>query len=576
MTQGTRGLNLIVAGLLSFLTVGQATSLLSREEWTESSWASIEPSKELAWVPCYFEPLECTRLQVPLDYSDPEGESAAIAITRLKANVSADSPEYRGPILFNPGGPGNSGVEFVVGSGQDVAQIVGPEFDIVSFDPRGLSRSTPRIEWFESREERTLWYQTGFKELNHSSDNVASFYARSRINGQLVQERFMDLLPYFSTAHVAQDMQRIVEAHGRDKLQFWGFSYGSVLGATFAAMFPDKVERLIIDGIVDAESDYFTGQWKRGTLDTDKAINWFFRDCYNAGPELCAFYDSSPEAIEAKLNRLYESIIRAPVAVRTELSYGLVDYESLRSILLIALYAPAVWPRLASGLAGLEAGDGTAIWKVFEGPQFECACNSSKYAFERVLDGQQTYICNDAGVVPSSLDDAQKHWQESLEVSGWNSMFAGVQVSCSSWPEFPRDFFRGPISGNTSHPLLIIGNTADPVTSVQAAHVVSKRFPGSVVLTQDSSGHGSTAAPSICTANAVRTYFINGTLPEPGTICPIIGHSFDLLNSTSKSSKRELSEAGFKEEDIEVLHALKRMGTSSLKSRGLGISPFGI
>ena len=89
----------------------------------------------------------------------------------------------------------------------------------------GLSRSTPRIEWFESREERTLWYQTGFKELNHSSDNVASFYARSRINGQLVQERFMDLLPYFSTAHVAQDMQRIVEAHGRDKLQFWGFSY---------------------------------------------------------------------------------------------------------------------------------------------------------------------------------------------------------------------------------------------------------------------------------------------------------------------------------------------------------------
>ncbi|KAK7023681.1 hypothetical protein VNI00_016564 [Paramarasmius palmivorus] len=212
----------------------------------------------------------------------------------------------------------------------------------------------------------------------------------------------------------------------------------------------------------------FTGQWKLGALDADKALNWFFNDCHNAGPELCAFYDSTPEAIGARLNKLYESTIRVPVAVRIEGSYGFVDYENLRGAIISSLYGPSHWPKLATALADLESGDGSGIWNISGVPLFECACNSSEYTFEKVLDGQQTYICNDAGIVPSSLEDAEKHWQESLEVSGWNSQFASAQISCSSWPEFQRNFFRGPISGNTSYPMLIIGNTADPVTSIQA------------------------------------------------------------------------------------------------------------
>ncbi|KAK7040312.1 hypothetical protein VNI00_009780 [Paramarasmius palmivorus] len=392
--------------------------------------------------------------------------------------------EYRGPILFNPGGPGGSGIDLVIGRGEYLAQIVGPQFDVVGFDPRGVSRSTPRVEFFESREERTLWYIPPGTELNHSSVDVASFWARSKINGQLVQERFIDLLPYFTTSHVAQDMLHIADAYGVEKLQYWGFSlmsqlfpprYGSVLGSTFAAMFPDKVGRLLIDGIVDAENDYYNNARKSMTLDTDKALNWFFNDCHNAGPGACAFYDSSPETMNERLNKLYDSIIRAPVAVRTELSYGVVDYALLRELLFSSLSSPfLIWPGLATGLAELEAGNGTALWKLFEQapPSPLCSCNSPDLAFENVLDARQAFGCNDGDVVPPGLEDAEKHYKESLEISGWASMTAGIRISCSAWPRISKDFFRGPISGNTSHPLLIIGNSADPVTPLQAQVLV--------------------------------------------------------------------------------------------------------
>ncbi|KAK7022930.1 hypothetical protein VNI00_016820 [Paramarasmius palmivorus] len=397
MTPRSRGLRLVSA--LLFSLGGVLAHCLETEGWSELSWASIEPTKELAWRPCYdtVGSFECGRLQVPLNYSDPDGQSAAIALIRIKANVSSDSPEYRGPVLYNPGGPGGSGVDDLLVYGKRLAKTVGPEFDILSFDPRGQ---------------------------NSSSQYVSNIWARSKIEGILAEERLADVLPHIQTDHTARDMLRINEAHGREKIQYWGISYffqdtATVLGATFAAMFPDKVERLVIDGVVDVANDYYTAQWREMLLDADKALQWFFKDCHAAGPELCAFYDESPEAIRSQT--------------------------------------------------------------------------------------EQT---------------------ASLEISDWAEMAAAARISCSHWPKIPKTFFRGPISGNTSHPILLIGNSADPATPLHAAQVVSQGFPGSVVLTQDYAGHASISAPSFCTENALRAYFLNGTLPEPGTVCPVEGTAF--------------------------------------------------
>ncbi|KAK7020737.1 hypothetical protein VNI00_017592 [Paramarasmius palmivorus] len=212
-----RGIRLVLATLLSLLGGGtlavdpsqspsESAHLNPRLDWTEASWASIEPSKELAWVKCYDGTFECARLQVPLDYSNPESQSAAIALIRIKSNVSTDSPDYLGPVLYNPGGPGVSGIDLVLGIGQSlVANVLGPEFDFVGFDPRGIARSTPRVSWYETRVERQLWSQPTVKELNHSSDNVASYWTRTKITGQLAEERASDILPYMQTDFTAHE-----------------------------------------------------------------------------------------------------------------------------------------------------------------------------------------------------------------------------------------------------------------------------------------------------------------------------------------------------------------------------------
>ncbi|KAK1231140.1 hypothetical protein PQX77_005746 [Marasmius sp. AFHP31] len=503
-------------------------------EWTESSWAKLKPSKELKWVDCYPGGFECGRLQMPLDYNKPEEELAAIALIRLRANVSTDSTEYRGPILFNPGGPGGSGVDLIRGRGAMLAKVVGPQFDIVGFDPRGVSRSTPRVSFYESRVERELWARSKLRELNMSSDTVASSWARNEITGELAAQRDEHILAHINTDHTARDMLKITEAHGRKKLQYWGFSYGTVLGSTFAAMFPDNVERLVIDGVVDVTDDYYTAQWTTNLRDTDDVLQWFFKDCLNAGPKDCAFYESSTEAMSSKLNKLYGAIIQSPVPVHTNTSYGIVDYARLRGTIFRTFYQPFNnWPRLATGLTELMNGNGTMIYSMLDADRFQCSCDPLEKAFEGVEDAGTAIACNDGDVVPSDLESAQEHYANILKISEWGSLWAGIRLACASWPRIPKTQFRGPIAGNTSFPLLLIGNKADPVTPLWAAHTVSKGFPGSVVLSQDSVGHCSLSAPSVCTARVVREYFVNGTLPDAGTWCPIDGSPFDPSNSSS-------------------------------------------
>ncbi|ESK88631.1 hypothetical protein Moror_3085 [Moniliophthora roreri MCA 2997] len=514
---------LTTACILVCLTRGA----VSQATWNESSWLSITPTQNLTWVPCYDGGLECGRFQVPLNYADPEGQSAAIALVRMKANVSADSTDYLGPILFNPGGPGGSGVDYIVSLGTKLREILGPQFDLVGFDPRGVSRSTPRVTIYETLDERLSWQRSGIWELNSSlQDNVASYWARAKIIAQLAEERHGDFLPYINTDHTARDMLRITEAYGREKLQYWGISYGTALGSTFAAMFPDKVQRLVIDGVLDVQDDYYTMGWKDVVSDTDATLKWFFKDCHDAGAEKCSFYESSAEAIEERLNRLYQSIIRAPVPVR---GAGLIDYASLRFVIFNALYYPLTrWSTLATALADLEKGNGTTLAQM-SGlvPSSSPDSDDAPVSFANNDESQTVIVCNDGDAVPPSLEHAQQHYEESLKVSEWGSMSSAMRIKCSGWPNIPKAPFRGPISGNTSHPILLIGNTADPITPLSAAHKVSKGFPGSVVLQQDCAGHTSIlAGPSVCTYNIIREYFVNGTLPEPGTVCPIEGSPF--------------------------------------------------
>ncbi|KAJ7037302.1 Alpha/Beta hydrolase protein [Mycena alexandri] len=462
-----------------FAVIGVFSSLQALAD-TNFRWNKLEASDKLVWTPCY-SGLQCSLLQVPLDYSSATAGTASIAIARYPANCTES--EYRGPILLNDGGPGGSGVDYVVEVGASIATIIGKQFDIVGFDPRGVSYSTPTVSFFRTAAERALWMPATsdivFPALNQTADAVAQQWVRAQILGQLaVNRNDGNYIQHITTDNTARDMLRITEAFGFEKVQYWGVSYGSVLGSTFAAMFPDKVGRVVVDGVMPMDT-WYSANLTREAADTDKALQTFFDGCAAAGPEACAF--SAPSSIEvaAKLDALFAAIEIQPVPVITPVSYGVVDYTFLRNSVFHALYSPYdSFVALAQGLADLAMGNATTL-----------------YTAEGAIS------CGDMAI-------------ESDTVSQLQAYYASIQAISSI-----ADLY-GPFGAlNTSFPLLVIGNTADPVTPIAGAKSTVDAFPGSALLTIDAPGHTSLGAPSTCFYGYLRQYFQNGTLPPQSTVC---------------------------------------------------------
>ncbi|KAJ7269217.1 Alpha/Beta hydrolase protein [Mycena rebaudengoi] len=518
-------------------------------------WDQLTPSQDLDWVQCY-STFQCTRLEVPLDYSDPNVGTAALAIIRLPANVS--EAQYRGPLLFNPGGPGGSGVDSLVANGPSFQAVLGSQsnqYDIVSFDPRGVRYSTPIAAFFETDAERALWNAAApFASLNASSDAIPQAWGRAHLLGAIAAQRdASQILKYLTTDNVARDMLQITQKFGFEKLQYYGISYGSVLGATFAALFPngiqEKVERILIDA-----------NWTIDVTDTDKALQTFFDSCAAAGPDLCAFYKPTVVEIADRLMALTASIRTQPIPVLTPAGYGLVDYSLLRLSVLEALYRPfSLFPTLARGLAALENGDGSILHSISQEPTFQCDC-ANNTASPPTDDSTVAIECGDAIEVTDSIEEVTEFYQNAVKTSQFAEFSVGsTRISCAGWKVYREDRFKGPVAAaNTSFPLLLVTTTADPITPKAEALKTQAGFPGSVLLTQDGPGHTSLSAPSLCTTGYFRQYFLNGILPPPETVCPVDATLFGAsANSTSKR-------AALSADEEEVLAALMAVSDSVL------------
>ncbi|KAK0445905.1 TAP-like protein-domain-containing protein [Armillaria borealis] len=488
---------------------------------SDFDWSTIEPTSELSWVDCYSD-YKCTRFQVPIDYSNEDGGKAALAVIKFPAQSET---EYKGTILINPGGPGGSGVSALTSSTPLAVSVFGNQYDIVSFDPRGVANSTPRAEFFLSKAEQYQWLASTNNwatVVNTTSDQIPHLWASAQVLAELALEKDNGILNYISTDNVARDMLRITEAAGQEKLQYLGISYGTVLGSTFAAMFPDKVERMVLDGVVDVDA-YYSGGWRNTIVDADKVMQSFFDGCVATGPDGCAFYASTAEQISDNLDSLYDSLLIQPVPVVSPPFYGVVDYTALRNTVWYALYEPyGLFSILAEGLASLAAGNGTIIYRV----QADVYNPSSGY--DNSWDAGFAIACGDAANNTDSVADLFEYWDGIKE----------RRIQCSGWKFHREGRFTGPVGGNTSYPILLIGNTADPVTPLSAAKKLSTAFLGSVVLTQNSSGHTSISASSECTHAYVQAYFQNGTLPKEGTVCEVESEMFPTSSDAISGQRR--------------------------------------
>ncbi|KAI2623133.1 alpha/beta-hydrolase [Hypoxylon sp. NC1633] len=559
------------------------------ELWTE--WSTITPSEKLIWQPCfgiYGSDLKCARLTVPMDYHRPLNESTDnpkvhIALVMKPGRYRTDDPSSysESPLLLNPGGPGGSGANFAMVTGQNLHAVLGGSYDVIGFDPRGVGATTPKADCFVASDDplgldgrnvayvnRLGWLTSGHDVGLVNSSNVAlsKLNARAKALSKLckrVDEAGGDnsIFRYASTPNVARDMLSIVQAWDewrsvpstsparsirksqttdelwtdtttgskdstKGKLVYWGFSYGTILGATFASMFPDKVGRLILDGVVDADQ-YVDRLSKDAILDADETWETFFSYCAEAGPR-CRFYElgDEPEDIKLRFSEVMERLEKEPIIViPSDINVPvLVTAGDVKSIVFTSLFAPVLaFPSLAILLRAI-ADD--RLDSLVAGPVPTLFCHKLKLPLWPD-DAQPAVGCSDKRYkLNDDVPTLQKRFEEMASYSSFADiwMSIGANLVCNGWEieakEPPMRWGDHPVNKTnpieTSFPILFMSNNLDPVTPLHGALKMTQKFSKASLVVQKAEGHCTVACVSLCTINHIRAYIDKGVLPpEP-------------------------------------------------------------
>lgn len=579
---------------------------------------------------------------MPLDWFNGThpNASVSIAIAKLPAQVAVDDPRYAGPVLINPGGPGGSGVALATLEAHQLRTIVDPSgtegkfYDILGFDPRGIGYTEPKAECMPDDPSAWSWQLRESTEgiLGSSDAALGRLWSMSHAFGSACKQHSdangesPDIKNYITTASVARDMLEIAEKHaewaaeesnknsrqglafsklpasqteagkqtiyrrGDVKLTYLGFSYGTYLGSTFAAMFPDRVGRLVLDGVVSAH-DYNNGLAQGSLHDTERDMKSFYTFCFISGPAVCpiATGSSSFEEIEERTQRIIKSLYHNPIALNTFIGPEIFTYSDLKTIIFAGLYSPTlVFPVLSQIISAVEAGRGplleTLAIALHTTHVYTCpALNDTAKPADNFGVALDAILCGDGGsLVDSDIQSMEEYWQllESISPTA-GAIWAMLRMRCSGWPFRPltswgRDSL---FHGNTSHPILFLSATADPVTPLQSARTMSSKYKDSVVLIQDSAGHCTLFSPAPCTIAAVKQYFQTGELPPPETVCvpPTSPWSLNSTDPKSPFYDPSLGPAVFvAEEGLErEMEAAKSLQRWAARNLGFGRSHLG-
>ena len=452
---------------------------------------------KIAWTDCSGG-FQCGTLAVPLDYSHPEGRTINLALIRKPATSSATRI---GSVLVNPGGPGESGIEFLRSDVSSLANL-NRRFDLVTWDPRGVAGSTPVTCVDGPQEDDYLSIDT---VLDDPQEKAAAIQADKDFAAGC-QRRSGDLLPFMDTASTAKDMDQIRAAVGDSKLTYLGFSYGTFIGQWYAKLFPTRIRALSLDGVLDPTISANEGL-RAQVVGFEQNLQAFLADC--KARTSCAYGRTGDPA--SKLNAAMARLDTTPLKVG-----GRQLTRSLAMTgLLVTLYDQSLWRFLDQGLTALDSGDGRTLLLLADLYNKRKADGTYANLFNGAY--QATY-CLDFQVPTdvAAYDQLGPSFANASPLFGPWSQYSNLQ--CTYWPVKPKNP-TGPLPIKGAPPILLVGGTNDPATPYAEAQAVSRLIEGSILLTRTGNGHTSYDS-SPCAHAAEDAYLIDLTLPAAGTVCP--------------------------------------------------------
>ncbi|MHA7135232.1 alpha/beta hydrolase [Oerskovia turbata] len=484
----------------------------------------------IAWGPCEgvgLEAFECARVKVPTDYDKPRGRTTTIGLTRLPAT---DPAQRVGSLFTNFGGPGGPGVQGLHEAGSSLFDAdVLARFDIIGFDPRAVGTSDPATCFRDqAREDAFLATVPAFPVTDREEKRYLGQMATLGASCTLYSG---DRIAHASTANVARDMDLLRQAVGDEKLTYVGYSYGTVLGATYAALFPDKVRAMVLDGTLDGEawsgvgSDELVGARVRQAAGATETFGEFARLCAEAGPSVCALSSLGDPAqvVEATYEALRDTPLTVPMPDGSTLEFG---YPQAVVLVFSSLYEPSAWSDLGLTLAQLAVMTGAvAPSAAADQPQARQAAPSLGELLRRAglaedypsAGGALASLCVDVTTPGRPWEYAEKVDELDEQYPHFGRFRGWVGVQCEFIPVSDHDAFTGPWEQTTEAPVLVIGTRFDPATPYSFTQPYADRWPDARVLTVEGWGH-TIIGKSACADAAVARYLVDLTATD-GTTC---------------------------------------------------------
>ena len=452
------------------------------------------PVTPISWTPCNGD-LQCGNLVVPLNYADAgNGQTISIAVARHPAEVPADRI---GSLVIDPGGPGVSGIDDMANELSALTPSLLDDFDIVMFDPRGVDRSDP-VTCGETPGGPPAALPD---PVPTTASAQAATIERYQQYAGACEKASGTVLPYVGTVDTARDMERLRIALGDSGLSYMGQSYGTLLGLTYASLFPTHVRAMVLDSVIDPALTF--NQITQGQANGFEAsLQSFFAWC--AGTNACPWH-AGPDPTTTLLAQIASSAA-APVPAGNGRTAGAGE---LYDALLAGLYSQVDWPKLGDALAADAAGNGAQVVAMSDGYNQNGSSNGGDAAV--AIDCLDHPVSGPVG----AYADLAKMLAASAPVFG--PLLAWGEASCSVWPA-PSTRTVGPVAAPGSPPILVVGTTGDPATPYAWAVNVAQELSHGVLLTRDGVDHVAYFY-SPCVRDYVQAYFVSGTAPPSGTTC---------------------------------------------------------
>ncbi|MFC6563807.1 alpha/beta hydrolase [Actinoplanes utahensis] len=448
---------------------------------------------------------ECATVTVPRDWATPaSAETYDIALLRIRSKKQKAADRI-GSLLINPGGPGGSGIDIAVYLSFGQAQgglptEITDRFDIVGFDPRGVSRSSP-VKCISAKDQDTSFAATP------DPAGQAEFDAAVALNRKVAADcagKYGERLRTFSTEQAARDLDALRAAVGDEKLTYLGYSYGTLLGATYAQLFPKNVRALVLDGAVDPTESFVSGS-EQQAKGFERAFTNFTGWCARNAAK-CPIAPDARGAVTDALAKAKVSPVTGPDGRAATDGWVFVG-------LISSLYTESGWAYLAEAIAGLQQGDAEGIFQLAD----QYAEREPDGTYSNMFDANLAVNCADAGKTPTAEEvrRLQGEWRAKYPLFG--AALAVGMLPCVFWAGQRDPYPAGKAVGSPD--LLVVGTTGDPATPYENTADLANMLGVGHVLTWEGEGH--TAYPTTaCIRDAVDGYLIDLELPREGLRCP--------------------------------------------------------